>query len=144
MNSLASADAHGTKDVETAGVAVTITDAPEKGCRPLSTLIGIRYALMVLGIVIALIVIFATPKECPPGYQETDDDSIFSCQFQEGDEYECQDGSLCTKKTVSVGALAAGVILIILSCSYGLLNCCHQGRCVLADKKYNQKVCFCC
>lgn len=145
MNPLSTANAaDGTKDVEAVGVTVTATEAPEKGCRPISTLIGMRYAVMMLGIVIAIIVIFATPKECPPGYEEADDDSFFSCKTQEGTEYVCQDGSLCTRKTYSVAAVVCGVLLIIASCIFGIINCFHHARCCLADKKFNDKACFCC
>ncbi len=107
------------------------------GCRPCSWLISFRYFLVIAGIIGGLIVIFATPRQCPSGYAEED------C-VANGHDYPCKNGLSCSNKGPSSAATAGGIIIIIITSIIGCIQCCHQSRCILSDDHYNSKVCFCC
>lgn len=114
------------------------SDGPKSvGCRPCSWLISFRYILMLAGIILGIVVIFATPRQCPSGYEEQ------TC-VANGHNYDCRNGLNCSNKEPSPGARAGGIIIIIISSIIGCIQCCHQSRCILSDDHYNNKICFCC
>lgn len=110
---------------------------PEVGCRACSWTISMRYIVMILGIIGGIIIIVATPKSCPSG-------SVTETCIANGTSYDCRNGNTCMNKSPSPGAIIGGVIIIILSSIFGCLSCCHQSRCMLSDKHYNDKICMCC
>lgn len=115
------------------------------GCRPCNLLYSFRYLFMIACFVIGLVVIFATPRECPSGYKEAtcrvcDDDG--TCDHVTS--YDCRDGFTCASKRPLLGAIVGGVAIIIIGLIYGIIQCCHQARCILSDKHYDAKICFCC
>lgn len=115
------------------------------GCRPCNLLNSFRYLFMIAFFVIGLVVIFASPRECPSGYNET------TCRVCDDDgtcdnisTYPCRDGFSCASKRPVVGAIVGGIAIIVIGVIYGIIQCCHQARCILSDKHYDAKICFCC
>lgn len=100
---------------------------------------------MVAFIVIGLVVIFATPRTCPSGYSE------MSCRVCDDDgtcdhitTYPCRDGFSCASKRPTTAAIVGGIVVIAIGVIYGIIQCCHQARCILSDTFYDAKICFCC
>jgi len=112
-------------------------DEPEVGCRPCSCTHFIRYVLFIAGIVGGVVIILATPRVCPSGSHEQ------TC-YAGGDTYDCRDGTTCEDKIPSTDALIGGIVLIVLSVVLGVVSCCFQSRCLLGDKRYNDKIFMCC
>lgn len=112
------------------------------GCRPCCGLPIGRYFVATVIAIVGIVVITATPKTCPPNFSETNCYVVNSAT--DVDEYPCRNGNECASKMPSIGAIVGGVALIILALVFSIVTCCHQGRCILSNRTYDDKVCMCC
>lgn len=113
----------------------------EVGCRVFCGLPFARYALAIAVVIAGIVVIAATPKTCPSGFK---DENCYV--LNTGKIYPCNNEDLkeCANKGPSTGAIAGGVILIVVGIVFSIVACCHQARCILPGKAYDNKVCMCC
>mmetsp|Transcript_26188 Transcript_26188/g.28562 ORF Transcript_26188/g.28562 Transcript_26188/m.28562 type:complete len:155 (+) Transcript_26188:112-576(+) len=140
-------------------VNVTLNSDEVVGCRRCSAVICGRYIILALIFVAGFVVIFATPRVCPSGFEEhtcyTDCSSCVPiCNQYTGENcsdccensYSCWNSSAneCANETPSIGAIAGGVVIIVIASILACISCCHQARCVLSNTYYDNKIAFCC
>lgn len=118
----------------------SITAGEAVGCRACSCVIALRYIVFALMIVGGIVVIVATPRECPSGYSD-------GCPaYGNCAGYDCcnYDTATCTNERPTVGAIVGGIIMIVVAAILACISCCHQARCILSNTYYDDKILFCC
>ena len=86
------------------------------------------YIFAILVGIAGIIILIASPKECPPDYEEEDCLTCVDCH-----KYECRKyqnyNIYCAEKRITGGTIAGGVIMLITSMVFLIMSCCFQGKC---------------
>lgn len=114
-------------------VGATSSDQ-QVGNRECSCKMFALYFISVLIGIAGVIVLLASPKECPSDYEEQDCLSCSNgCQT-----YDCtsDDGDTCSNKHISAGAIIGGVLLMVTCVILLITACCFQCRCCCKNAKF--------